>query len=167
MTFRAHLVTAAVLVMSAAAVAGAAQIVVTSVADSGEGSLRAAMEQAERTPEADTIVLDVDGVVHLESTLPEISTEITVVGHGWSRTTVQGADATRERPAVRPFVIAPAGDLVLDGVMVRSSVPITEGGAVLNRGGRLTYRDSSRPPADLGYGGKPRFEFGQAQRQRP
>jgi hypothetical protein len=166
MRFRARLLPVALLV-TCTAVAGAAELVVTSLADSGEGSLRAAIEHAGRTPEADTIVLDVDGVVHLESTLPEISTEIAIVGHGWSRTAVEGADAKEGRPAVRPFVIAPSGDLVLDGVMVRSSVPIAEGGAVLNRGGRLTYRDSSRPPADLGYGGTPRFEFGQAPRQRP
>ncbi len=60
------------------ATAAQANITVTTLDDSGAGSLRAAIEQANLTPEqADTIVFSINGTIALNSMLPIVTAPLT------------------------------------------------------------------------------------------
>lgn len=59
------------------------QIRVTTVADSGEGSLRWAIAQANAAPDDDLIDLSlVGGAITLQSPLPAINSNLTLIGNG-------------------------------------------------------------------------------------
>src|SRR5438477_10475477 len=77
----------------------AAPLVVSTTADSGAGSLRAAMTGA---ASGDTIQFQVGGTITLQSELPVITKNITIDGNGYNPT-VSGADT------YRPFFIGDAG----------------------------------------------------------
>src|SRR4051812_30340210 len=73
-----------------------ALLTVTTTADSGPGSLRAAVEQADVNPDQDTIRFDpaVTGTITLLSALPELSTALVVEGPGASVLTVARSAAS-------------------------------------------------------------------------
>src|SRR5262245_2047543 len=60
--------------------ARAAGFVVTTLADSGDSSLRQAIEMANTTSDADTITFGVSGTIVLISELPAIADELTIDG---------------------------------------------------------------------------------------
>src|SRR4051794_31159673 len=74
--------------------ARAASFTVTTLADSGTGSLRQAIEDANTTTGADTITFSVSGTIVLASTLPAINDDLTIDGTGQS-VTVSGNNAVQ------------------------------------------------------------------------
>ena len=133
--------------------AGAADLLVTSDADDGEGSLREAIQLANSSEGPDTITFARDFTIRLASTLPVITSKITIIGNGWSKTILDAGRPTGAEEPVRPLEIAKTGDLTLEGVMVKSAFPAAAGGAVLNHGGTFLYRDIARKAPAIGYGG--------------
>lgn len=108
---------AVVLVALGATPGLAATIVVTNANDSGPGSLRDAITQAEANDVADDITFDADYTIVLDSTLPDITTEISILGNGWERTIIDGGMGRAGLGGVRAFTIM-NGFLTLDAVTV-------------------------------------------------
>ncbi|MEM8961676.1 MAG: cadherin repeat domain-containing protein [Acidobacteriota bacterium] len=73
----------------------AANLEVTSTDDSGTGTLREVLTVAEANDEADTITFTVTGTIVLASTLPTISTDVTIEGPGAALLTISGGAAVR------------------------------------------------------------------------
>lgn len=88
MRSRALLIAAVVLVVLPAA-ATAKPFPVSSTADTGAGSLRAAIEAANTNPEADTIPINATGSIELETALPSLSDDVEVLGPGPGQLTVR------------------------------------------------------------------------------
>ncbi len=84
---------AAVLVCLTAAGARAATLTVTNNGDSGAGSLRVAINQANVDNNNDTIEFSVTGTITLASALPPITASMTIAGPGANQLTVSGANA--------------------------------------------------------------------------
>ena len=80
----AHALTCFTILLFAAcgSAAQAATFVVTTTADSGAGSLRAAIESANATAGPDTIVFQVSGTITLASALPILAESLVVEGPG-------------------------------------------------------------------------------------
>src|SRR5262245_45680879 len=70
---------------------------VTSTADSGDGSLRRAVAAANATPGADTIVFspNVQGTIELTSGELNVTDDVTIAGPGANNLRVSGDDASR------------------------------------------------------------------------
>src|SRR4051794_27839338 len=75
-------VVALALAAGAAAPARAAEFSVSTIGDSGPGSLRQAVLGANGTPGADTITVVTTGTVSLGSSLPDLSDDVTISGPG-------------------------------------------------------------------------------------
>jgi hypothetical protein len=127
-------------------------IPVTSLADAGAGTLRAAIIQANLDATPDTITFDPSarGTITLVSALPDLSTAIDIEGPGPSVLTVARSSAPTT-PEFRIFTV-PAGAVVtisgltISGGVVRGSVGDpggdSFGGGVYNAG-MLTVTDST------------------------
>ncbi len=133
----------------------AATFTVTTAADSGAGSLREAMTLAETNGEADEIVFNGDYTIPLASTLPTVTTPMTIRGNGWDRTIVDGGNPPGGSSGVRAFQVEEGGELTLDGVMVRNCYSGSDGGAIRNIDGSLTVVNTSLRGNSAwgGYGG--------------
>jgi len=114
---------------------------VTSLADAGPGTLRAAIKRADLNPAADTITFarSVRGAITLSSALPDLSTAIDIEGPGPAALKVvrSGAAGT---PEFRIFTV-PAGAVVtIAGMTISGGVgsgvnpSITVGGGIYNAG---------------------------------
>src|SRR5215207_5297457 len=90
----ALLLTLALLGLLTPAPARAASFIVTNTNDSGAGSLRQAILDANGTAGADTITFTVSGTIPLASTLPAIDDELTIDGTGQS-ITISGDNTVR------------------------------------------------------------------------
>ncbi len=120
----------AVAVLRIGAFADAATLTVTTAADSGPGTLREAMTLAEANGEADEIVFGGDYTIVLASTLPTVTTEMTIRGNGWDRTIIDGGNPPGGSSGVTAFLVYSPGNLTLDGVMVRRCYSDSDGGAI-------------------------------------
>ncbi len=159
----ALLATAALLVTAPAA--GAATYEVTSNADSGAGSLREAVEQANSDKAPDRIVFsrELTQTLTVRSTLPAITAPLDIEGPGASRLTLFGAGKTgilsvnlAKTEPVRITGISMRGgnaasggaitsfgaDIVLDHVVVSGNRASNSGGALNIAEGSLTLRNS-------------------------
>jgi hypothetical protein len=142
---------------------------VTTTADSGAGSLRAAIAAANGHSGADSIPIEVTGTIKLESKLPGIGGDVTIAGPGAGSLTVarsisaptffgvlefSGASSTVSGITVRGGVastgagILNTGDLTLIRVVVTGNQAATEGGMYASGGGifsngSLTLREST------------------------
>ncbi len=104
---------------------------VTSTADSGPGTLRAAIEAANSHPGEDTIPIEVTGTIGLQSALPQVESAA-IRGPGAASLAVERAAA----PAFRIFDFA-AGSSSLSDLTVRGGTA-EAGAGILNGAGILT-----------------------------
>lgn len=143
-------------VISLPALAEAATFTVTTDADSGPGSLRQAIIDANANGVADTIDFDADYTIVLLSTLPDVTTDISINGNGWDRTIVDGGNPPGDTDGVRAFKVRVGGTLVLDGVMVQNCLAVEPGdfygGAVWSEG-VFVFRNSRAEQNRSFYGG--------------
>ncbi len=131
------------LFLGLASLAQPATFTVTTDADSGAGSLREAITSAEANGQADQIDFAADYTIVLASTLPTITTAVTIKGNGWNHTVIDGGNPPRGSSGVRAFTIASGGSLTLDDVMIRNCYSAGDGGAVYSDGGTLQVLSSS------------------------
>ena len=132
--------------MLTASVARASVLTVTNLNDSGLGSLRSAIIGASS---GDTIQFGVglSGTILLSSTLPTISTNLTI--NGGSVVTINGNNS------VADFVIANGAVVILDGVTITGGQTASNGngGGIYNNGGILTLDNSILEGNTAVYGG--------------
>lgn len=128
------MVTAVLLV--APAVARANSYPVTTTANTGPGSLRAAMFSANSHAGKDTIPISANGTVTLQSALPPILGNLDIIGPGSSQFTVNGADQ------YQPFFVNSGVTVAISGLTIAHGAcdgsPCGIGAGVVNNGGELT-----------------------------
>ncbi len=142
--------------------AGAAELTVASLADSGPQTLRAALETAAANDEPDRITVTASGTIELLDPLPQLGGEIEIIGPGRDQLEVMPT-ATAPHETFRLLVVGPAGDVAVSGLTLAGGwdrYPFgAAGGAVLNYGAlQLTdvaVRDSeaATDPSFLAGGG--------------
>ena len=138
---------AALAALVAAGPATAESLTVTSLADSGPGSLREVLTIAESNGEADTIDFTVAGTISLLSTLPTITKDLEILGPGAAQLIVSGGDSVQilriegGQAAVRELTLAnglAAGGGPFDSASGRSG----GGGGGLGAGGAILVIDA-------------------------
>jgi hypothetical protein len=107
--------------------------VVTNTNDSGGGSLRSALSSPGIAGGA-TIVIATSGTISLLSSLPEIRTNLDVVGPGANDLSVSGGGS------YQGFVIDSGSVVSISGLTITDSMTISTGGGVYNNG-TLTLTD--------------------------
>jgi len=124
--------------LAAAQSADAATFTVTSNADTGPGSLRAAVASANTTPGADTITFDaaVTGTIGLTTGEIAIEDALTITGPGAATLSVSGSNASRIFYVYEPDVTAPV-DVVITGLTLTNGSSIVPGDEVSSRGGAI------------------------------
>jgi hypothetical protein len=117
-----------------------ATITVTSLADAGAGTLRAAIAQANLDAAQDTITFapSVTGTISLSTALPDLSTNIVIDGPGPSALSVarSGADGT---PAFRIFTVPVGVEVSISGLSITGGREISGGG--ISNSGMLSLTD--------------------------
>src|SRR5262249_11198601 len=108
---------------------------VTNLADSGPGSLRQAVLDANAKPGADKIKFAVTGTIPLTSGHLSITDDLTTDAPGQGRLTVSGSNASRV------FQVAAAVDVTLDGLTI--TLGRAEEGAGVWNAGNLTISRSA------------------------
>ncbi|MGV3532737.1 MAG: choice-of-anchor Q domain-containing protein, partial [Chthoniobacteraceae bacterium] len=103
-----------------------ATIIVTTLADSGEGSLRAAIDQANASEGADLIKFKASGEILLESALPAITDSLTIKGKGSTKTSIDGADAFR----ILEIASEDRLKVAISGVTLENGHAVGHGGAL-------------------------------------
>jgi hypothetical protein len=118
-------------------------LTVLSPGDSGPGSLRQAIADANTLAGDDRIVFDpgVSGAITLLSALPELSSNIDIEGPGAGVLTVQRS-AAAGTPAFRILSVPQGATVTVAGLTVANGLALDQGGAILNLG-TLTVRDST------------------------
>lgn len=119
-----------------------AAFVVTDLGDSGPGTLRAAVEQADMSPDMDIIAFapGLTGTITLKSALPDLSSSVAIFGPGSSKLTV-----TRDPAATDPFRILTidAGALVgLNDLTISGGLANFYGGGIANAGTLIVERSA-------------------------
>jgi hypothetical protein len=104
--------------------AGADPFPVTSTADAGSGSLRAAIVAAEAHAGFDTIPIEVSGTIGLETGLHELNGELSITGPGAGELTVRREAA----PLFRIFTLGPAAKVNLSGLTISNGAEERGGG---------------------------------------
>jgi len=109
---------------------------VTNTADSGPGSLRQAVLDANGSGGADQIDITVAGAITLTTGELVISESVTINGPGARSLAISGNDASR----IFRLDNAQAKDVVISGLTLTDGGASGNGGAILNQGGNLTLR---------------------------
>ncbi len=159
MRFRGFLV--ALLGVSAfvvgAPVAHAATFVVSNTDDSGEGSLRQAIDDANDNAGADAITFDVTGTISLDSQLIVTGGAITLNGPGQDQLTIDGQVSKAKGIFVvggtRQFWVQSSGALLLRDLTLANGGTLASGGAVANEGALTATRVTFSGNAANGVGG--------------
>src|SRR5262245_34633906 len=108
-------------------------LTVTTLEDSGAGSLRQAILDANADPDQDTITFEVQGTINLSAALPNLSSNIDLQGPGADQLTVRRNTGGN----YRIFTVASGATVVLSGLTITGgSIPgwLLEGGGILNNG---------------------------------
>jgi predicted outer membrane repeat protein len=134
---RAAWVIAAVAATAAVTVspAQAANFTVTNLSDSGAGSLRQAILDANAAAGADTVTFSVAGTITLAGTLPAITDDVTIDGPGAAGLTISGNNA------VRVLEVNAGATLNLEGVTVADGAA-ESGGAIWSAGATIVVASS-------------------------
>jgi hypothetical protein len=110
-------------------------IAVSNTGDTGPGTLRAAIEQANLDAAQDTITFtpSVTGTITLSTALPDLSAGMNIVGPGSSALTVarNGAGGT---PLFGIFTVSAGAQVVISGLTITSGLAATSGGGIANSG---------------------------------
>lgn len=116
---------------------GAATYIVSNLNDSGAGSLRQAITDANLTTEADRIFFadNLTGTIHLASELPTITKPLSIIGPGPSVLEISGEGA------FRVFSISP-GPAYMTGVSISNGSSVSGTGGGINSNGDLTVTNS-------------------------
>jgi hypothetical protein len=136
----------------------AVHLTVTSLADSGPGTLRAAIETADAGTSADKFTIGfasgLTGTIDLQNALPDLKRSIEIQGPGASSLTVE--------PAVGVSLTAPIFTVDFAQVVTLSGLTIANGndGGILNLEGRLTVEGSSISGNSADFGAGIRNDFG-------
>ncbi len=126
-------------------------LTVSSIGDTGPGTLRAAIEQANLDATQDTITFapSITGTINLSSALPNLSAKTIIDGPGPSVLTIARSDAAGT-PAFGIFTVLTGAEVAISGLTIAGgSLPSegTVGGGIANRGmlslADLTIVDSS------------------------
>jgi predicted outer membrane repeat protein len=120
---------------------------VSILADSGAGSLRQAILDANASAGADTITFSVSGMIVLGSSLPIITDDLVIDGSGYS-VTISGNNLYR----VMHINTGKSVTLIYLSIYA-GSAPATSGGGVDNGGGTLTVTNCSFSYNSAGWGG--------------
>ena len=152
-------------------------LTVSSLADSGTGSLRAAILVADAGRASDKFTIDiaVTGMINLESPLPDLSNSIAIQGPGADSLAVQPdvssvfrfspifTVAVGRTASLSGLTIANGhdGGIENDGTLTVSNSTVSNnsagegsfGGGIVNNGGMLTIRDSSVTGNSATFGG--------------
>jgi hypothetical protein len=114
---------------------------VTSLADSGPGTLRDAIAQADGGAASNKYVINIEktGTITLESALPDLSRNITIKGLGSSNSTVQRDTSA---PGFGIFKVDAGETVSLSGLTIARGDTNGNGGGVHNFG-TVTVRDST------------------------
>lgn len=112
-----------------------AVIPVSSLADSGPGTLRAAITEADAdtTPDTITFTPSVTGTITLSTALPDLSAAITIAGPGASVLTVarSSAPGTSE---FRIFTVPAGAEVTISGLTISGGASGDRGGGISNAG---------------------------------
>ena len=119
---------------------------VTNVNDSGDGSLRQAILNADAFGGSNTIPVNTSGTITLGSDLPSITGTLIINGPGADLLTVDGANS------YRPFTVDSSADLTLDGLTIANGKSTTSGGGISNSG-TLTLTNTTLSGNSAPYGG--------------
>jgi predicted outer membrane repeat protein len=140
----ALLVAFALLVLPAMP-AHAAGFTVTTLDDSGAGSLREAIGQANAQAGPDTITFNVTGTIDLASTLPAISDDLTIDGPGASELAISGEDTVRVLKVTSDVALNLSGVTVENGAspFISGDETAGKGGGIYNQNGTLTISEST------------------------
>jgi predicted outer membrane repeat protein len=124
--------------LCSAAAAGAATIAVSSPADAGPGSLRAAIERANATPAADRIELPADlaGTIELSELLPPIVAPLELAGPGAGRLALEGSGTA----GLLDVELDEGGKVKISGLALRGGVA-ADGGAIVSFDTKLVLAD--------------------------
>ena len=126
-------------------------ITVVSVADSGVGTLRDAITQADaNTGNSYAINFSVTGTIQLTSPLPDLSNNIALNGPGASDLTVQ-RDSSPSTPLFSVFMVDSGVIEIISGITISGGNSINGGG--FNNNGTLTVDNSAFTGNSAGYGG--------------
>lgn len=118
-------------------VAYAAAFTVTNTDDTGTGSLRAAITNANAAKGSNTITISANGKIVLASPLPLLGFTLTITGPGADKLTIQGS------PGPAPVLTSNA-TLQLSGVTITGGANAgNNGGGILVMGGSLTLLNST------------------------
>src|SRR5437879_1049321 len=116
--------------------AKAANFTVTNTMDSGAGSLRQAILNANANGGADSIsCLDVSGMIALASALPELTDDTTIFGPGADLLTISGSNSNRV------FQIAANASVAISGMTIANGYVTNAGGAGIFNAGNLTLKN--------------------------
>lgn len=131
----------------------AASIDVTNLANTGTGTLRAAITAAQGSSGADIINITVSGTIPLSMALPNITTEITINNTSGGVVTV-----SRSSGNYSLFRVNSTGNLTIDSLTLTggngTSVSGSRyGGAIYNNGGTLTVTNSTISGNSAAWGG--------------
>jgi hypothetical protein len=121
-----------------------AVIPVMSLADSGPGTLRAAITQSDQDTTPDTITFEpgVTGTIPLVSALPDLSHTLTIDGPGRSMLTV-ARSAAPGTPDFRIFTVPTGADVTISGLTVSGGSVFGGDGGGISNAGALTVSDST------------------------
>lgn len=107
-----------------------ATLTITSFEDSGPGTLRQAISDANATPGDDTIIFATNGTIALASPLPPITENLSIVGAGTNQSIISGGDS------VQIFYFNPGTTNTLSNLTIANGLAsgYANGGAIANAG---------------------------------
>jgi len=104
--------------------------------DAGDGSLRKAIEDANKAGGTQTILVNTTGEINLLTNLPELTSNVSIVGLGALQTSVQRDNSAPNN--VRIFAIASGATISISGLSMRNGsltgIGSQDGGGIFNQG---------------------------------